>query len=196
MQATPSMDMREKRAPTIRQSDAVPIRASAEIKAGMPPIQMAAPSWCRKLTPSRMARSPSRAAAWVVSVAATSTTAAAASNSGAWARGPARNSATTSTRAAAIFTRPASAKLAPMALCTGRSMVPTRTETSSAMVAASQATRRTALQAAMRAASRRIAGPAAASAPCCGRARKIRKKTDPKAIDWARMVRPWMMMLR
>ena len=47
-------------------------RARAIRKHGMPPIQMAAPNWCRKLTSNSGVRCPSRAAACVVSVAAAS----------------------------------------------------------------------------------------------------------------------------
>ena len=44
MQATPAIDMLENRAPTARQAIPSCTRASAETKAGMPPIQIAAPS--------------------------------------------------------------------------------------------------------------------------------------------------------
>ena len=72
MQATPAIDMRENRAPTSRQAGAVCDAASASRKQGMPPIQIAAPNWCRHSTTSSGARLSSRAAAWVVSVAAAS----------------------------------------------------------------------------------------------------------------------------
>ena len=44
MQATPAIDMREKRAPISRHEAPSRTRASASRKHGMPPIQMAAPS--------------------------------------------------------------------------------------------------------------------------------------------------------
>ena len=74
MQATPAMDMRENRPPTRRSAPPSRNRASAMTKHGMPPIQMAAPSWCSASTPSSSALSDSRAAACVVSVAAASST--------------------------------------------------------------------------------------------------------------------------
>ena len=76
MQATPAIDMREKRAPTSRHAAPSCTRASASRKHGMPPIQIAAPNWCRPSTTSSGARSSSRAAACVVSVAAASSIAA------------------------------------------------------------------------------------------------------------------------
>jgi hypothetical protein len=61
MQATPAMDMREKRPPSRRNASVSRRRPSAMTKHGMPPIQMAAPSWCSPSTASSMARSFSRA---------------------------------------------------------------------------------------------------------------------------------------
>ena len=52
MQATPAIDMRENRAPIMRQDCAFWTRLSASRKQGMPPIQIAAPNWCRNPTSS------------------------------------------------------------------------------------------------------------------------------------------------
>ena len=52
MQATPAIDMRENRAPIMRQDCAFWTRLSASRKQGMPPIQIAAPNWCRNSTSS------------------------------------------------------------------------------------------------------------------------------------------------
>ena len=104
--------MRENRAPISRSDAPSPARRREARKGGMPPIQMAAPNWCSAETPSSTARSSSRAAAWVVRVAAASSTAPAPSNSQAGAPAPAPSSATASTAAAAILARPASAEAA------------------------------------------------------------------------------------
>ncbi len=195
MQTTPSIEMRENRSPISRQQAPSCTRASAETKQGMPPIQIAAPNWCSPSTASSNGRSVSRAAAWVVSVAAASSTRPAASSSDAGARRPASSSASNTT-AAPIFTSPATAKLAPSTLASGRSSVPISTAHSSPTVATSQTISATAPQAAMRMVSRRIAAPAGPTSQALGRARNTRKKTPPSAIDWAVMVRPWMMIER
>ncbi len=67
MQATPAIDMREKRAPTSRKAVPSRTRARTSRKHGIPPIQIAAPSWCRPSTSRRPPRWSRRAAAWVVS---------------------------------------------------------------------------------------------------------------------------------
>jgi hypothetical protein len=78
--ATPAIDMRENRAPTRRHAEPSLTRASAMMKHGMPPIQIAAPSWCNASTPSSGRLYSMRAAAWVDSVAAASSTAPSASS--------------------------------------------------------------------------------------------------------------------
>ena len=50
MQATPAIDMRENRAPIILHDCAFSTRLIATRKHGMPPIQIAAPNWCRNPT--------------------------------------------------------------------------------------------------------------------------------------------------
>ena len=112
MQATPAIDMREKRAPIRRQAWPFWMRLSASRKQGMPPIQIAAPNWCRNSTSSSGVRLSSRAAACVVSVAAASSIAASASSGAIGARWPSANSVSAISAAAAIFTKPATAKFA------------------------------------------------------------------------------------
>ena len=89
MQATPAIDMREKRAPTRRNAAPSRTRASASRKHGRPPIQIAAPSWCRPSTASKPPRLSRRAAAWVVRVAAASSMPVSSKQRHRPARGPA-----------------------------------------------------------------------------------------------------------
>ena len=196
MQATPAIDMRENRPPISRQLPPSCTRASAETKAGMPPIQIAAPSWCMKLTASRGAWYSRRAAACVVRVAAPSSTRPAPSRTMRDARSPQAESVNKITPAQPILTRLATTKVAPATSAGDKPTVSTRTAPPSATVSASHTMSAAALQAAIRTVSRRIAAPAAPSIHALGRARNTRKMTPPSVIDCATMVSPWMTMLR
>ncbi len=188
MQATPTMDMRENRAPMRCQARASFTRLSAIRKHGMPPIQIAAPNWCSASTASSSKLSDIRAAAWVLSVAAaSSTTPSASSTEAGTARRLSRHTA--SRRAATHLTMPASAKAACSTLPSGRSTVSTSTAACSAIVSASPTTRQTALHPAMTAVRRSSPAPPGRS-PTNGRARNTRNSTPPSAIDWLRMTRP------
>ena len=63
MNATPAIDMRENRVATRRQDAGSFTRPSTITKPGMPPTQIAAPSWCSASTASSGRRYSIRAAA-------------------------------------------------------------------------------------------------------------------------------------
>ena len=79
----------------------------------MPPIQIAAPNWCRHSTSSSGARSSSRAAACVVRVAAASSIAVSASSGATGARWPGANSQRDHRGGSDLRPCPAMAKFAP-----------------------------------------------------------------------------------
>ena len=160
MQATPAIDMREKRAPTRRQAWPLWMRPSASRKQGMPPIQIAAPNWCRPSTSRSGVRLSSRAAACVVRVAAASSITVSTSSGATGARWPRANRVSAISAAAAVFTMPATAKCAPSTSPSDRSTVPINTALCSPTVANSQTSSATALQAASRAQLRPMLSPA------------------------------------
>ncbi len=195
MQPTPTIDMREKRAPTARQPMPSLMCERASTNAGMPPIQIAAPSWCSASTASSGARSESRAIACVVRVAAASTTSPAVSSTRVGARGPLPSNTTASTSAAPILTRLACANSAPSTCPHVRSTVETSTEPCISKVSASPPISARAEKPATRAVPRMIAGPAGRSAN--GRAAKMRNSVatqshrlgnDDEAVDDDRQV--------
>ena len=112
MQPTPTMLRRENLDPTSRRLAPSRSRDRARTKAGIPPIQTEAPSRCSVVATIRMPRSSNRATECVVITAAARITPHRAIN-GTRAVLP-ENSSSASNSAAAILTKPATAKLAPM----------------------------------------------------------------------------------
>ena len=159
----------------------------------MPPIQIAAPAMCSALAAISRALSSSRAAAWVVSTAATTMTA----QSGSSRRGPDRpaNRPTARARAAAALSKPASMKSAPMRLDTGRSSVPDSTAPCMDSDTASHATKASALQPPIAAVRRAIAAPWPRRA-ANGRASITRNSALPMATLCAAITSPCRTMLR
>ena len=202
MQPTPAILIRLNRAPTRRKAAPSCNRPNAMTKHGMPPTQMAAPSMCTALAASRRPDWSSRAAAWVVAVAAARMTATSASNnaaaglaSSAGLGAGADSSSPASTKAAAIFTSPATANPAPTTPESGMSNVSINTAACIATVNASQAANAMALHPAMKAVRRTNPAPSG-RVEAKGRARKIRKITPPRAMDCATMTSPCRMIER
>ena len=193
---TPAMDRRENRAPTMRNAVGSRTRESAAVKAGMPPIQTAAPSWCSALTASSGSRSSNRAAAWVVAVAAARMSKASATSGAAGASRPRSRSSAASSAAAAMRTRPASDESAPSVAIAGRCSVPARIAVCIARMTASVTASPAAPQIAARTVARSMGRPARPRRGASGRARSSRKITPPSATDWATIVTPCSTTLR
>ena len=192
MQPTPTMLMRENRAPTRRNDAPSRSRPNAITKQGMPPTHTAAPRMCSALAANSTVLSDSRATACVVMVAATTVTATSPSR-GAAGTGRRVSRQAASTSAAPIFTSPATAKFAPITPCTGRPSVSISTADCMATVSASHATSASALHPAMAAVRRARPAPSGRDA-WNGRARNTRNNAPPSAMLCATMVRPCRMI--
>ncbi len=190
MQTTPTIDMRENRDPTSRSPIPSRTPARASRKHGMPPIQIAAPSWCSPSTASNAPRLSRRAAAWVVKVAAASSIRPSASSGGTGARSRQPSSTKAMAAAAAVLTRPATANSAVNTWRSGSSMVSASTAACNATVATSDTSRATAAYPATRAVPVTIRGPARPSFGAKGWARNARNSTPPNAMDCDRIVSP------
>ena len=194
MQATPTMLMRENRAPTRRNAAPSRSRPSAITKHGIPPTHTAAPRMCSALAANSTPSPDSRATACVVMAAATTTTATRPS-SGAAGTGRRVNRHPASTAAAPIFTSPATAKPAPSTPRIGSPSVSISTADCIATVSSSHATSATALQPAITAVRRASPAPSGNDG-CNGRAKNTRNSAPPSAMLCATMVMPCRTMDR